>query len=169
MTQLPTLYDRTGKTALISGCERYRHRLGREWDQSLGVVLFVGLNPSTADATDDDPTIRRCIRFAESWGYGGMLMCNLFDWRSTDPKKLPPPNIAVSEKNDSVLRVSVDRAKLIIAAWGKVPWASERIKEVFQTVFSEDKRWHCLGLTKDGAYPRHPLYMRKDTRPKLFW
>ena len=95
-------------------------------------------------------------------------MCNLFDWRSTDPTKLPL-QIAVSDKNDAVLRVCVAEAKVVIAAWGKVPWAAKRIREVFQTVFSENKRWRCPALTKDKIYPRHPLYMRKDTKPQLFW
>ncbi len=169
MSQKPTLFGCIEKTALVSSCQRYRHRLGRHWNRSLGTVLFVGLNPSTADARVDDPTIRRCVSFAKSWGHGGLVMCNLFDWRATDPKQLPPSNIAVSDKNDAVLRTCVAEAKIVIAAWGKVPWATKRIREVFQTVFSEEKRWHCLGLTKDGIYPRHPLYMKKNTGLRLFW
>ena len=162
------------KTAWLSSCERYRHTLGRHWDREKGYVLFVGLNPSTADADKDDPTIRRCLRFARDWGYGGIEMCNLFDWRSTDPKKLMGREFTVSEYNDPCLRVRVAEARLVIAAWGKVPWADARIEQVFRTVFSEEKRWECLGLCKvaEGqmqTYPRHPLYVPAATRPVVFW
>jgi protein gp37 len=76
-----------------------------------------------ADADKDDPTIRRCIRFAADWGFGGIEMCNLYDWRATDPKNLPRKDFAVSEYNDPALRCRVVDAKCIIAAWGNVPWA----------------------------------------------
>ncbi len=161
------------RAAWISPCGRYRHALGRHWDRSLGFVLFIGLNPSTADAEKDDPTIRKCMGFARRWGLGGIEMCNLFDWRATDPKKLPRKQIAVSEFNDPTLRCRVANAQRVIAAWGRVPWASARIKEVFRAAFSDEKRWDALGLTKpDRAgeqFPRHPLYMPYAAQPVLFW
>ena len=156
------------KTAWISECQRYRHALGRHWDRAKGFALFIGLNPSTADASQDDPTIRRCIRFARDWGYGGIEMCNLFDWRSTDPKKLPRSGFAVSEWNDPTLACRALDAQIVIAAWGNVPWADKRIEEVFRRAFNEEKRWHCLGRTKHG-YPRHPLYIAASKMPELFW
>lgn len=156
------------KTAWLSSCGRYRHALGRHWDRSRGFVLFIGLNPSTADAETDDPTIRRCIRFARDWGYGGLEMCNLFDWRATDPKRLPRMEIAVSDKNDPTLRCRVQAAAMVIAAWGNVPFAKARIDTVFRTAFSDEKRWHALRLTKHG-FPWHPLYVRADAKPVVFW
>lgn len=156
------------RTASISCCGRYRHSLGRHWQRNRGFVLFIGLNPSTADANQDDPTIRRCVTFARDWGYGGMEMCNLFDWRSTDPKNLPRNEIAISDKNDPTLRCRVADASLVIAAWGNVPWARRRIDFVFRDVYSDAKRWHCLKLTKDG-FPWHPLYVAKSVKPILFW
>lgn len=158
------------RTASISPCKRYRYALGRHWDRSLGYATFIGLNPSTANAEQDDPTIRRCICFARDWGYGGIEMCNLFDWRATDPKTLPRQNLslAVSYMNDVCLRVRVHSAKEVIACWGSVPWAQSRIEEVFRNVFSNDKRWNCLRFTKNG-FPGHPLYVPKSTKPILFW
>lgn len=156
------------RTAYTSPCERYRPALGRHWNRDLGYVLFIGLNPSTADAEKDDPTIRRCMRFAKDWGYGGIEMGNLFDWRSTDPKKLPRGGFAVSDKNDPCLRIRVASAKVVIAAWGAVAWAQSRIDELFRNVFTEEKRWDCLGRTK-GDFPRHPLYVPAATKPILFW
>lgn len=76
------------KGAIISGCGKYRYSLWRTWDKKLPKVMFIMLNPSTADAYEDDPTIRRCINFAKSWGYGGIVVGNLFAYRATNPKKL---------------------------------------------------------------------------------
>lgn len=163
-----TLFKDTERTAWISDCGRYRHSLGRHWDSALGFVLFIGLNPSTADAEKDDPTIRRCMRFAKDWGYGGIEMCNLYDWRSTDPKLLPRDGSEVSAKNDSTLREKANASSFIVAAWGRVPWAATRIDEVFKTVFTEEKRWHTLKLTKEG-FPSHPLYIAADTKPIVYW
>ena len=156
------------RTAWISTCGRYRHSLGRHWDREKGFVLFIGLNPSTADSEADDPTIRRCIRFARDWGYGGLEMCNLYDWRATDPKQLPRRGFAVSDKNDPTLRCRVSDSGIVIAAWGAVPWAKERIDELFRTVFTDDKRWHCLKLLKND-FPQHPLFVPATTKPILFW
>lgn len=163
-----TRFETVERTAWISPCERYRHALGRHWDRTKGYVLFIGINPSTADAEKDDPTIRRCMGFASDWGFGGIEMCNLFDWRETDPAKLPRKGFAVSEYNDPAIRARVVDAEIVIAAWGKVEWAEKRIDEVFHTIFNEEKRWHCLKLTKDG-FPWHPLYVKASTQPTLFW
>lgn len=164
------------RTAWISSCQRYRHSLGRHWDRSKGFVLFIMLNPSTADADKDDPTIRRCIGFAKCWGYGGIEVCNLFDWRATKPEHLRNKlAIAVSDKCDMMIRRRARQAGKVIAAWGNVPWAERRIKEVFEMVYQwhekvlfEEKRWDCLRLTK-GGYPSHPLYVPANVKPTLFW
>lgn len=156
------------RTVWISACGRYRHALGRHWDRGLGYVLFVGLNPSTADGIQDDQTIRRCIGFSRAWGYGGIEMCNLFDWRTRDPKSLPRQSFAVSEFNYPTLKVRCAVARLIIACWGSVPWAQRRIDEVHRTVFDAEKRWDCLRLTKHG-FPEHPCYLPKSLTPRVFW
>ena len=157
------------RSAAFSTCERYCYALGRHWDTSKGYALFIMLNPSTADCLQDDPTIRRCMNFAHSWGYGGIEVCNLFDWRATKPEQLRKSMaFAVSDKNDAAMRCRLIDARIVIAAWGNVPWAEERIEQVFHTAFSCGDRWDCLGLTKHG-YPRHPLYVPASTKPTLFW
>ena len=88
-----------GEAGDASDDRRYRYELSRIWDAALPPVLFVGMNPSTADEEQDDPTIRRCIRFARDWGYGGLLMGNLYALRATDPQELtravePPDTIS---------------------------------------------------------------------------
>lgn len=163
------LFEEVERTAAISPCERYRYALGRHWEREKGFALFIMLNPSTADALKDDPTIRRCMGFAQSWGYGGIEVCNLFDWRATKPEQLRKSiAFAISDKCDPTIRCRLGEAKAVIAAWGNVPWAEQRIVHVFHTLFREDKRWDCLGMTKHG-YPRHPLYVPAVTKPELFW
>jgi hypothetical protein len=136
--------------------------LTRGWDLALPAVLFVGLNPSTADATVDDPTIRRCVRFARDWGYGGLCMANLYAFRSTDPKGLRGVVDPVGPENDRWLATLASGAGLCVAAWGAWPGPDvTRPAQVMDLV----GELHVLGLTKK-LEPRHPLYMRADTRPR---
>jgi hypothetical protein len=150
--------------ARISPCGRYRHVLERHWgDGPLTLsrdVLFVMLNPSTADATADDPTIRRCIGFARAWGFEGIRVGNLFDWRSTDPAELPDDDTAVSRECDPWLAFMRRCSELCVVAWGAHPAAARRAPAVLELLGDV----HALGLTKDGA-PRHPLYLRADASP----
>lgn len=158
----------------------YRYTLERIWDRSISPLMVIGMNPSTADEERDDPTIRRCIRFARDWGYGGLLMGNLFAYRSTDPGGLPslqgrPAVSPVGELgpwrdgdrecvNDYWLQEMAEQSGLIMAAWGAIrsPYGWEsRAAEVRRLL---GPRLHVLGLTKDGS-PRHPLYVAADTRP----
>lgn len=132
------------------------------------VVTFVGLNPSTADETADDPTIRRCIGFARSWGYARLKMLNLFAYRSTDPlvmwaKHREGVDI-VGPENMQTIEAVVGSSDLVVLAWGALPsWTHAQAVRVAELV----ELPHCLGLTKGGA-PRHPLYMKADTQPVLF-
>lgn len=117
--------------------------------------MFIGLNPSTADETKDDPTVRRCIGFAKRWGYGGIYMLNLFAFRSTDPKKLLEVPNPYGPENSQFLRMYAESAGVIVAAWGAFPLARERGRFVEGIVTHP---LYCLGTTKSGA-PRHPLYV----------
>lgn len=140
--------------AQISPCEKYRFSLWRVWDETLPHVAFVGLNPSTADATKDDPTIRRCRGFAMSHGYGAMTMLNLWAFRATDPKKLPTMVTNEEEINaDTVGRVGGQVAR-VVAAWGAHPKAALRVKAILPLV----PEWWCIARTKGGE-PGHPLYL----------
>ena len=104
--------------AELSDCGLYRYLLTRTWDAQCERVVFIGLNPSTADATEDDPTIRRIIGFARSWGYGGVDMLNLFAFRATDPSDLKAAVDPVGPKNDRYLAEYTSRSHATVAAWG---------------------------------------------------
>ncbi len=147
--------------ALISDDERYRYLLTREWSEGSGFLGFVMLNPSTADAREDDPTIRRCIGFAKTWSYRGIMVANLFAFRATKPEELVKADDPVGVANDKFLQTVLDRCNLTIAAWGAHPFAAERGREVRKRF---NGRLHCLGMTKAG-FPKHPLYLLKTTLP----
>lgn len=127
-------------------------------------MTFIGLNPSTADETVDDPTIRRCMRFARDWGFDRLKMVNLYALRSTDPKGLWLADDPVGPENDDNLWRVFDESDRIVAAWG-VNARPERLAQ-FAATFSGCQFW-ALGVTKDGA-PRHPLYMRADSIPGVY-
>lgn len=144
----------------ISPCGLYRYDLWRRWSQIGGVVMFVGLNPSTADATLDDPTIRRCIGFARAWGFGGLVMTNLFAWRATDPRDMRAAARPVGPRNDDALRYHYEHSSCAVAAWGAHGTHLGRDAAVRAML----PRLHYLRLTKDG-HPGHPLYLPANLRP----
>lgn len=163
MSDLFDTEPRSSSGAVISACGKYRYRLGRTWDAALRPACFVMLNPSTADATEDDPTIRRCIGFAKSWGCGGIVVVNLFAYRATDPKQLLKAADPVGPDNDEHIRAAVVECHPVVAAWGVHGVLRQRDGRVKWLL----ERWgvlpKCLGKTKDGRHPRHPLYVRADT------
>jgi len=153
----------------FSECRAYRYALWRRWDWQgyANQVMFVGLNPSTADETEDDPTIRRCIRFAKDWGCGSLLMLNAYAWRATKPRDLHAYGgyaDAIGPDNDEALAYRASQAGLIVAAWGShcPKTREERVCEIIGRTI------HCLGRTKVGR-PRHPLYLRADTPLEVFY
>ena len=134
----------------------YRYSLLREWGEG-GRVLFVMLNPSTADGELDDPTIRRCMSFAVTAGFGGMSVVNLFAFRATDPKELRGKAMtAVGPENDRHILEQAAVADMVVAAWGEFGHFTGRREQVVKLLSPRTIR--CLGTTKDGA-PRHPLYV----------
>lgn len=147
-------------TALLSEDKLYRYQLLRVWDETLPRVLFVMLNPSTADATKDDPTIRRVISFAKSWGYGGVYVGNLFAFRSTDPKGLKYVKDPIGENNIQHIQAMVGLVDKIIYAWGNNQKEPKWLSELVPTPY-------CIDISKKGI-PKHPLYLKKDTQPKLY-
>lgn len=128
------------------------------------VVLFIGLNPSTADAETNDPTVRRMIGFARRWGYGRLVVCNIFALRSTDPKALYTHPDPVGSSNDWHLWDEAQRARMVVAAWGNHGAYRERSREVEEMLRACRDAVHVLDLNKSGQ-PKHPLYVRGDTRP----
>lgn len=154
----------TTASATISPCETYRYDLQRSWIGGEGYVLFVGLNPSTADATQDDPTIRRCIGYAKAWGFAGLRMGNLFAWRGTDPNAMVQASKAgidvIGPDNDRHLRQAAAGAALVVAAWGARGTLHGRDRAVRDML----PGMHVLKLTRDG-HPGHPLYLPKALKP----
>ncbi|WP_300643648.1 DUF1643 domain-containing protein [Nocardioides sp.] len=149
--------------AALSSCGQYRYRLTRTWRPEQPRATFIMLNPSTADAEHDDPTIRRCMGYARDWGLGGLIVVNLYAYRATDPDDLWKAADPVGPDNDAHLRAVLDAAAIagapVVAAWGANA-RSERGAEVMQFAGAVT----ALGLTKAGQ-PRHPLYLRKDAQP----
>lgn len=166
MKQLALIEQSVKKGADFSPCRAWRYALWRRWDwQGYGnQVMFVGLNPSTADENEDDPTIRRCIRFAKDWGYSGLIMMNAFAFRATDPKDMKAAADPVGPGNDEALGYRRSQVGLIIAAWGN-HCPVEREQQVCNAI---GRQIMCLGKTKQGK-PKHPLYLRSDTKPEPFW
>jgi hypothetical protein len=162
--------DVSGNGADVSPCSRYCFRLWRSWEPALGSVTFVMLNPSTADAHQDDPTSRKCIGFARAWGLGGIEVVNLFAWRATDPRDVVRAlwrrDDVVGPGNDDAILAAAQRARIVVAAWGALDQARDRAEEVLRLLGGAGILVHHLGLSKDGA-PRHPLYLRADTPPAL--
>lgn len=155
-------------SVIIDSTGKYRYSLVREWDQGLPRVLFVMLNPSTADAEKDDPTIRRCIGLAKNWGYGAIEVVNLFALRATSPKELRKVNVPEGIENDKYISEAVSRAKMVIAAWGVNGTYLSRNADVEVLIgYDCSTDLYTLELTK-GGHPRHPLYVRGDVQPVLY-
>jgi hypothetical protein len=150
---------RSGNGAIFDVTQTYRYALWRSWsnDPKIG---FVMLNPNRADADLNDPTIRRCISFAQAWGYGGLEVVNLFAYRAKSPQLLKQADDPIGEENDRYLISLPERVEKIVFAWGN--WGSlwQRDRAVIQ-LFAQ-QTVYCLGTTKAGQ-PCHPLYLRSDT------
>ena len=148
------------KAAILSEDNLYRYQLSRIWDESKPLILFIMLNPSTADADVDDPTIRRVIRFTTSWGYGGVYVANLYAFRSTDPKALKHTDDPVGKENVSYITHLIGMADKVVYAWGNNQKEPIWLSELVQTPY-------CIDLSKNGI-PKHPLYLKSDLFPKVY-
>jgi len=146
------------KDAILSEDGVYRYNLIREWDSMDPVMLFIMLNPSTADAVDDDPTIRRCTSFAQRENCGMIEVVNLFAFRATDPKELKTAEEPIGADNDEIIVMAAEEADIIVCAWGTNGALYERNEKVISLLQSVEKPIMCLGKTKDG-HPKHPLYL----------
>jgi len=151
------------KSAIISECRKYRYELRRIWQQKLGLICWVMLNPSTADANFDDPTIRRCMGYTARWGYGGIIVVNLFALRATNPKELYKSNDPKGPENYHYIFRASWGSKLTIVAWGTHGKHLNQNKIVLAQLTNP----HYLILTKNGD-PHHPLFLRKDLEPKPY-
>ena len=150
--------------AVLSSDAIYRYFLSRAWEPSGKVIAFIGLNPSTADASTDDPTIRRCVQFSKDWGGGSLWMVNLFAFRATKPEKLLQAADPIGVENDLWLDKAINSADLVIAAWGNHGSLLDRSTAVRSRFLG---KLHALSVTGRGM-PGHPLYLRADTVPQAY-
>lgn len=154
------------RSAEFSPCRTWRYALHRRWDESLPTLAVIGLNPSTADETQDDPTIRRIMGFARSWGFGGIAMLNLFAFRATDPKDMKAARDPVGLDNDRAIMLHTED-RCVLCCWGAHGQHKGRAARVLSNLERHACRPFHLGRTKAG-HPKHPLYLRSDTQPMWF-
>lgn len=161
MTESPITDTRYG--AVFSGDRTWRYRLWRIWDVESPTLAFIMLNPSTADETTLDPTCRRCRGYAEAWGYGTLLVGNLFALRSTDPGRLSDDDVddPIGPDNDDHLQSICEDADRVVAAWGHHGSLMDRGVEVARML---DVDLYALDTTTEG-HPVHPLYQPADIDP----
>lgn len=162
--------DGTVATATFDWTDAYRYLLTRTFlsECGSGVVTFIMLNPSTADALKNDPTVTRCCNYAKRWGFGSMEVVNLFALRATDPAELRQTSDPTGgEANDRYIEESCGRADLVVAAWGAHGNLKNRAWVVKHLLRPVATRVRALALTSGGE-PRHPLYLRQDLQPVPF-
>lgn len=149
--------------AVFDASKTYRYRLWRDWG-SRPRAVFVLLNPSTADETANDPTVRRCIGYAQAWGFGGLEVVNLFALRSTDPRALRDVKDPVGPDNDRAILEATRGAGSVVAAWGNHGSLNGRARDVRKLLAAAGVKLHALRLLKSGE-PGHPLYLPADLQP----
>lgn len=148
------------KSAIISQYGKYRYQLSRIWDEERPKVLFIMLNPSTADDDVDDPTIRRVINFAKSWNFGGVFVGNLYAFRSTDPKRLKNEDNPTGDDNLQHITKLIGSVEKVIYAWGNNEREPDWLVNLVDTPY-------CIDVSKNGI-PKHPLYLKGDSKYKLY-
>lgn len=147
------------KGAAFSECRTWRYALWRIWEPRLPCVAFIGLNPSTADETQDDPTIRRCENFARRELCGGMYMLNLFAFRATDPGDMMAATEPVGPENDTAIKEFSAVCERIVVCWGTYGFHAGRGDHVGRLLAG--RPLECFGVTNSGQ-PRHPLYLKSS-------
>ena len=162
------------KKAIISDCGKYRYELHREWDKDKKKVLFIMLNPSTADSDNNDLTTIRCMNFAKKWGYGGIMIGNIYPFRTKKPKDLrvwkkeraKHFGYSYHKKNQNHVHDMIVKVDLVVCAWGGNHPGIPDFLEIGEYPL---KKLHYLELCDDGITPKHPLgNLSKDLLPKQY-
>jgi hypothetical protein len=146
--------------ATFSHDRKYRYKLWRQWDVSKQTIAFICLNPSTANETDNDPTVWCCVNFARDWGFGTLHIGNLFAVCSADPRRLYEDDDPIGPENDDALFDMAATAKKVVVAWGNHGVACGRGRQVMELLRCKG-HLYCFGLNKTGE-PRHPLYLPRS-------
>jgi hypothetical protein len=144
----------------------YRYSLWRAWSAHYPRIVFVLLNPSTADEQSNDPTIWRCMGFARAWNFGSMEVVNLFAYRATEYRELFKVSDPIGGENDHFLMQAVERCSIVVLGWGIRGMLLGRDRQVM-SLLADRNDVYCLGKTKDGQ-PCHPLYIKSDTNIEPF-
>lgn len=148
------------KKATISDCKNYRYKLSRIWDKNKPKIVFIGINPSTADDKEDDPTIRKLIAYSKAWGYGGFIIINLFAFRTAKVYDLLKIKHHFGPENENYLR-KYTGYKTVVVMWGAK--ANEINRYVAKRVLNMIENPMCFGKNADGS-PKHPLFMAPNVK-----
>jgi len=150
--------------ARFSRCRRWRYLLWRSWDPSRPAANFLMLNPSTADELRLDPSCTRARNYAAAWGFGAVLITNLFGWRATDPDEMKAVPDPVGRGNDRAILEAARSSALVVCAWGNHGAHEERAPKVVRMLRSGGIALKCL-KTNSSGHPSHPLYLPASLRP----
>lgn len=156
---------RSASGAAFSACRRWRYLLWRRWDERQPLANFLMLNPSTADEWRLDPSCTRARNYAERWGYGGILVTNLFGWRATDPDEMKAARDPVGGGNDAAILRAARAAAVVVCAWGNHGTHLGRAARVAKALHSSGVELHFLKINGSGE-PAHPLYLPGALQPK---
>lgn len=160
--------DGARRGAILSSCGKYRYHLWRDFDGGKGLVTFIMLNPSTADAYIDDPTIRKCSYYAQAWGFGRLGVVNLFSYRATDPKELLRVEAPIGPDTRQQIQLAAHASDMVVCAWGRLhKTLAARQVDVLRLLEHRAGGVYCLGLNNDGS-PKHPLYLRNELQPMVW-
>ncbi len=166
MSTIVTNYP--GGSAIFDLSQHYRYRLTRSWvgnHEPTEQVTFIMLNPSTANATQDDPTIRACSQFAQRWGYNQLIVVNLFAYRTPCPTALKKVIDPIGPENDRYLIEAAAAADRVILAWGNWGTLLNRAQTVLGLLYTHRHKLYVLQRNRSDQ-PCHPLYIKRTTRPK---
>ncbi|NJL46565.1 MAG: DUF1643 domain-containing protein [Leptolyngbyaceae cyanobacterium SM2_5_2] len=155
------------RRALIDPSGNYRYSLERQWQAEAPRLTVLMLNPSRADERIDDPTIRRCMALAQGWGFGAIVVVNLFAYRTAHPKELQAVANPIGPDNDNVLVAAAAQADCLLLAWGNGGQLYQRDQAVLALLEPYRARWCAIARNRTGQ-PCHPLYVRRDAELKAW-
>ncbi len=161
MSKTPIVASASG--AQFSSCRRWRYLLWRQWDAQKPVANFLMLNPSTADEVKLDPSCTRARRYAEAWGYGALIVTNIFSFRNTNPDLMKAAKDPVGPDNDEAIVRAAKESEIVVCAWGNHGAFLERSSRVRALLKKENL--YTLRLNANGE-PAHPLYLPGSLRPR---
>ncbi len=154
------------KDAEIDETGDYRYRLTRIWEESKERILFILLNPSTADGEEDDDTITTLINRSKNWGYGSIVVVNLYSYRATSPEELKEVPDPVGEETDEHILRAAEESDKIVCAWGNNA-EDERAEEVVKLLQNRNHKLYCFETTNEG-HPHHTRGISLGTKLKAF-